>query len=321
MISVIVPVYNVKTYLRKCLDSIVNQTFRDLEILIIDDGSTDGSGDICDEYRKDVRVKVFHTNNRGLSCARNLGLDSASGDWIGFVDSDDWIEPDMYEVLIRKSEETEADVVECGYHADYANASYVYLAIQRTVSNIDAKEALIRGEIGTQVWNKIWRSQFFNDIRFPEGRFFEDIATSYKLVGKATVTGIADNLYHWMQRKSGISQSHDQQNLIDYWLAHKQRYEDLKDSVCEETKAVLLQSCAYAIARTWVWNLKVDCPSEHIDEMNVFVRNNYPTFGCAKWPLSLKATIFLARFKNKAIFFIAYILNQLYRTFKPKYYV
>ena len=119
MISVIVPVYNVKPYLRKCLDSIINQSYRDLEILIIDDGSTDGSGDICDEYRKDDRIKVFHTENRGLSAARNLGLDSASGDWIGFVDSDDWIEPDMYEVLIRKGEETGADVVECGSLFEY----------------------------------------------------------------------------------------------------------------------------------------------------------------------------------------------------------
>lgn len=321
MISIIVPVYNVEPYLRKCLDSILGQTHRDLEILIIDDGSTDGSGKICDEYRYDERVRVFHTENRGLSAARNLGLDSASGDWIGFVDSDDWIEPDMYEVLIRKGEETGADVVECGCHADYTTTSYEHSAIQRTVCGIDAVEALIKGEIRTQVWNKIWRSTLFTDVRFPEGRSFEDVATTYKLVGNATVTGEPEPPYHWIQRKSSISQSHDQQNLIDYWLVHKQRYEDLKDSVCEETKAVLLQLCAYAIARTWVWNLKSECPSEYIDEMNVFTRNNYPAFGYAEWPLSLKMTIFLARFKNKASFSIAYILNQLYRSLKPKYYV
>lgn len=92
MISIIVPVYNVEPYLRKCLDSILDQTYRDLEILIIDDGSTDGSGAICDEYAgKDDRIKVFHTENKGLSAARNLGLDNATADWIGFVDSDDWI--------------------------------------------------------------------------------------------------------------------------------------------------------------------------------------------------------------------------------------
>ena len=321
MISVIVPVYNVEPYLRKCLESVLNQTYRDLEILIIDDGSTDNSGQICDEYKKDERVRVLHTENRGLSAARNLGLDEANGDWIGFVDSDDWIEPDMYEVLLRKAEETGADVVECGCYIDYATTSDEHPAIQRMVSNIEAVEALIKNEVRTQVWNKIWRSHLFTDICFPEGHSFEDVATTYKLVGNATVTGVAENPYHWMQRISSISQSHDQQNLIDYWLAHKQRYEDLKDSVCEETKAVLLQLCAYAIARTWVWNLKSDCPSEYIDKMNGFTRNNYPAFGCAKWPLSLKATIFLARFKNKASFSIAYIFNQLYRSLKPKYYV
>ncbi len=322
MISVIVPVYNVEPYLRKCLDSILVQTYRDLEILIIDDGSTDGSGAICDEYsEKDERIRVSHTDNHGLSAARNLGLDNATGDWIGFVDSDDWIELDMYEVLLRKAEKTGADVVECGCHADYTTTSYEHSAIQKTVSGIDAVEALIRGEIRTQVWNKIWRSNLFSEIRFPEGHSFEDVATTYKLVGNATVTGVAENAYHWMQRISSISQSHDRQNLIDYWLAHKRRYEDLKDSVCEETKAALLQFCAYAIARTWVWNLKSDCPSECINEMNAFTHTNYPSFGYAEWPLHLKMAIFLARRKNTSSFSIAYILNRLYRTLKPKYYV
>lgn len=164
MISVIVPVYNVELYLRKCIDSILAQTYRDLEILVVDDGSTDGSGKICDEYKKDERVRVFHTENRGLSATRNLGLDKATGEWIGFVDSDDWIEPDMYEVLFRKAEETEADVVECGCHADYTTTSYEHRAIQRTVSGIDAVKALIRSEIRTQVWNKIWRRHLFTDI-------------------------------------------------------------------------------------------------------------------------------------------------------------
>ena len=122
MISIIVPVYNVESYLRKCLDSILAQTYRDLEILVVDDGSTDGSGAICDEYAgKDDRIKVFHTENKGLSCARNLGLDSANGDWIGFVDSDDWIELDMYEVLLRKAEKTGADVVECGVYEEHSD--------------------------------------------------------------------------------------------------------------------------------------------------------------------------------------------------------
>ena len=102
LLSVIVPVYNVKDYVERCVDSIINQTYRNLEILIVDDGSTDGSGALCDVLAgRDSRIRVFHTANGGLSAARNVGIDAASGALIGFVDSDDWIEPDMYEFLYR----------------------------------------------------------------------------------------------------------------------------------------------------------------------------------------------------------------------------
>ena len=103
MISIIVPVYRVEPYLRQCIESILGQTYRDIEVLLIDDGSPDHSREICDEYaEKDGRVRVFHTENRGLSAARNLGLQEAKGEYIGFVDSDDWIEPEMYEVLLGR---------------------------------------------------------------------------------------------------------------------------------------------------------------------------------------------------------------------------
>ena len=169
MISVIVPVYNVEPYLRKCLDSIVNQTYRDLEILVIDDGSTDWCGKICDEYAgKDGRIRVFHTENRGLSCARNLGLDNARGEWIGFVDSDDWIETDMYEVLLKRAEETEADIVECGVLEEHPNRTgkrQEYL-----VTGTEAVIMLIHRELSNAVWNKLWKKSCFDKIRFPEGR-------------------------------------------------------------------------------------------------------------------------------------------------------
>ena len=320
MISVIIPVYNVEPYLRKCLDSVVGQTYQDLEILIVDDGSTDGSGKICDEYKKDARVRVFHTENRGLSAARNQGLDEAKGDWIGFVDSDDWIEPDMYELLIERAMETGADVVECGCYTDFASARIERPAIKRTVSGEEAVEALIKDEIRTQVWNKIWKYQLFTEIRFPEGCSFEDVATTYRLIQDTTVTGTPGNYYHWIQRESSISQSHDRQNLIDYWSAHKQRYEDLKGFVSEETSTILLQFCAYAIARTWVWNLKSGCPMEDLVEMSSFAQEHFPPYGDKNWPINLRTTIFLSRFNNKVSFSIAYTMNRLYRTLKLLFY-
>ena len=321
MISIIVPVYNVEPYLRKCLDSILDQTYRDLEILVVDDGSTDGSGKICDDYKKDERVRVFHTENRGLSAARNLGLDNATGDWIGFVDSDDWIEPDMYEVMLRKAEETGADIVECGYIIEYVKKQKKCSAIQKIVPSVETIEALINGKIQTRVWNKIYCGKLFTETRFPDGRCFEDIATTHKLVYNSIVTGCLGFYYHYTQRYSSISQNHDSQNLIDYWLAHKQRYEETKDIVNDETKQVLLKQCASAISRTWVWYLKSDRFPKYINEMNTFARENYPVFGVNGWPIYLRICVFLARYNNTLSYITAYYLNQLYRHYKQKTFI
>lgn len=121
MISIIVPVYQVELFLHRCVDSIRNQTIRDLEILLIDDGSPDRCGEYCDDYaRKDDRIRVFHTDNKGLSAARNLGLREAKGKYIGFVDSDDWIELDIFEVLQTALEDADADVCACSYYIETA---------------------------------------------------------------------------------------------------------------------------------------------------------------------------------------------------------
>lgn len=321
MISVIVPVYNVEPYLAKCLDSILSQTYRDLEILIIDDGSTDGCGQICDEYAKtDSRISVFHIENRGLAAARNYGLDHASGAYIGFVDSDDWIESDMYECLMKRAEETGADVVECGYVLEFATASEKRQAVDQTVVGRDAIEALISGKIKEQVWNKLWKRYLFENVSFPEGRNYEDIATVYKLIRDARVTGTDRFLYHYVQRKTAISHSHDLNNLVDYWSVHRERYEDLKDRVSEESLAKLLQKCAIAITRTWAWYLKSEKAPSQITEIQTFVREHYSCFGSKKWSLQLRAGIFWARFNSSFSFAVAYFLNQMKRLLmKPKY--
>ena len=116
-ISVIVPVYKVEPYLRKCLDSIVNQTYRNLEIILVDDGSPDNCGAICDEYAAgDGRIRVIHQENGGVSSARNAGLSAVTGEWVGWVDSDDWIEPDMYEYLLKNALEQNADIAVCSHY-------------------------------------------------------------------------------------------------------------------------------------------------------------------------------------------------------------
>lgn len=126
-ISIIVPVYKAEPYLRKCIDSILNQTFKDFELILVDDGSPDRCGEICDEYAlKDSRIKIIHKENSGRSSARNVGLDIAQGEYIGFVDSDDWIEPDMYEVLYSKAKIESADIIALNYNCCIGEKKYLW---------------------------------------------------------------------------------------------------------------------------------------------------------------------------------------------------
>lgn len=240
MISVIVPVYNVEPYLRKCLDSIVGQTFRDLEILVIDDGSTDGSGKICDEYaEKDERVRVFHTENRGLSAARNLGLDNASGEWIGFVDSDDWIESDMYEVLLDKALETGADVVECGLCKERDDITIEHKREEMLLSGMEAVEALLCGRLFDYAWDKLWERKCFEELRFPINRVHEDTAITYRAFAEAkTVCSIPQIKYHYVHRPNSLSTTYNIENLIGFWLSVKEQHDFLWNRVNNEAKTI-----------------------------------------------------------------------------------
>lgn len=206
MISVIVPVYKVEPYLRQCVESVLNQTYRDLEILLIDDGSPDRCGEICDEYaRKDNRVRVFHTENRGLSAARNLGLREARGEYIGFVDSDDWIEEEMFEVLLKRIEETGADISECGVWFVYPKRTVEADGLlEKAFTKEEALAALIFNNLKSFAWNKVYRKDLWDGIFFPEGHVFEDVATTYKIIlGAGKVASITRCLYHYRRRTRG----------------------------------------------------------------------------------------------------------------------
>ncbi len=253
MISVIVPVYNVEAYLPKCLDSIVGQTYKDLEILLIDDGSTDRGGEICDRYaQKDPRIRVFHTENHGLAAARNLGLDHAAGSYIAFVDSDDWIEPDMYETLFARAEKTGADVAACGCFLEYAGAVEEIKRSERTMSGTEAVQALLHDEVGTAVWTKLWSARCFENIRFPTGRIYEDTAVVYKLFASSNkICIIEKSMYHYLQREGSLSKVHDMANLTGLWLSNRERYDDLYDLADDTVNQKLLYSCSHSGALTW----------------------------------------------------------------------
>lgn len=319
MISVIIPVYNVEPYLRKCLDSVVNQTYRNLEILVIDDGSTDGSGAICDEYASDRRMRIFHTENRGLSCARNLGLDEAKGEWIGFVDSDDWIEPDMYEALLKRAEETGADIVECGVFREYPGRTVERKKKERKVSGERAVQELLVRELSNAVWNKLWKRRCFETIRFPEERIFEEYSVTYQVFAASdTVSTTGTSKYHYLQRKDSLSRIHDMNNLIGYWRSNKERYEFLEKHDKKSSMKEQLRYCATAVARTWAYYY--DCSlderntyNDTVLEMNAFTKQHIPLFGERDWRLSLRVGVWFPHYNNKLSFRMSWLINRVFK--------
>ena len=331
MVSVIVPVYKVEPYLRQCLESIVNQTYRDLEIILVDDDSPDGCGSICNEYaQKDKRVKVFYIKHLGLSDARNYGVSKAVGKFVSFVDGDDWIEPDMFEILISVANENKADIVNSTFFHEYLGQAVIEPTINTKFVNVtDSVKELIHGRINAGIWGKLYRKECFDNHKFPSGHVFEDTSMLYKLfLNSATVVSIDKPFYHYRQgRNDSITETHTMSNLIDYWLAHKSRYDylvqDARFNTDENTMYKLEQNCAVAIARTWRWcyantaQEREEC-AFHFVEMQGFSAIHYPIFGIKRWPLFLRFSIFMARFNNTFVFALLYYMNQLYRRVKGK---
>ena len=228
-VSVIIPVYNVEAYLREALDSVIGQTYENLEIIVIDDGSTDNSGNICDEYAvKDSRIRVIHQKNNGLSAARNAGLDVMNGDLVVFLDPDDAYLPEYVNTLMDTLIREDADIVVCRY-ISYKESGKLNMDHKRTlwpaighgsISRIEALRALVRNEINFGVWNKIYRRELWNDLRFPEGHVHEDNATTFLVIDLSNkITVIDDVLYLHRQRPGSITHLHTVTNLSDKMLA------------------------------------------------------------------------------------------------------
>lgn len=210
-ISVIVPVYNVEEYITKCLKSICEQTYLNLEIILVDDGSTDESGKICDEFAGgDNRIKVIHKTNGGLSDARNAGLEIATGEWIGFVDSDDYIHEQMYELLAEAMIEEHADIVYCKrvIVRDSVMENYVDSDAKESWLSLNALEKMYQpgfAGMATVAWNKLYKKEIFEHLRFPKGMFFEDNYIIHRVYEKAQkVVFIDRTLYFYMERGGSI---------------------------------------------------------------------------------------------------------------------
>ena len=257
LITLIIPVYNVKPYLRQCLDSAVSQSYGNLEIIVVDDGSTDGSDEICDEYAAiHPQITLFHSENRGVSAARNYGLDhmNRQSQFVAFLDSDDWLEFDAIQKLYDAVGGTHADIVCCRHYIVDNNDQKSNCSFGDNVlieGNRILKDFLTKIQIGQTAWNKLYSVDLFASIRYPVGMFFEDIATTYKCVSLAQrIVVIPNRLYHYRIRRNSLSRDYSMKSLIDYWEAYYGQYKTLsaiiQDSECLQ---ILTQGCLLAVNR------------------------------------------------------------------------
>lgn len=240
LLSVIVPVYNSEVYIKECLTSILNQSIADLEILIIDDGSTDHSFEICKEFGKsDTRVNIISQKNSGPSVARNVGLDSANGKYIGFVDSDDWLDQDMYEQLYLNLVKYDADIAMCGYYTIYGVDDIRLRHCSDRIVVMNPAEMLSEyidwNLIGAAVWSKIYKRELFRNLRFPKnimGR--EDAFVMPRLLGAAKRgVHIGTPKYHYRIRPEGLYRREFNESKLTWPAVEKELIIYLKDTYPE----------------------------------------------------------------------------------------
>lgn len=262
LISVIIPMYNVETYIKRCIKSVISQSYDNLEIIIIDDGSTDQSFAICQQLsQKDTRIKLFHQENAGVSSARNRGIKEATGEWISFVDSDDWIEEDFYDSFFNRMKAVDADIYMIGFQYAYENGAVrqgneVY---DMVYSNIEALSLLCEDKITSHLWNKLFRKEVFQNICFPDGKSYEDVWVMHTLfLNASNIASISKYKYNYFMRTDSIV--HTNVNIMDAYQAQYQRFTMLDREIktgrtelknAKQSCLVLLANAAYHVIYTF----------------------------------------------------------------------
>lgn len=220
MLSVIIPVYNIEKYIEKCVRSVLAQTYADLEIILVDDGSPDGSGNICEMLKEqEPRIRVIHKENGGLSDARNAGLDAAVGEYISFIDGDDYIHPQMYEIMLDNLRKEDADIVcckfkrvtaeeNCPFDMPNCKAAYVVLNAAEALTNLQT--------VDVTACNKVYKRKIFDNLRFPFGRYHEDEWTIHRILyGCGRIIAIDAELYYYVSRSGSITHTVSEKRLTD----------------------------------------------------------------------------------------------------------
>lgn len=261
LVSVIIPVYKVEQYLERCVRSVTSQTYDNLEILLIDDGSPDRCGEMCDSFAaEDRRIRVIHQKNGGLSAARNTGIDASSGQWLFFIDSDDFIHRDCIGKLLAAAETSGADIASCGFEKteDDTIRGDVRFPATEVISRDEAMRRLFLEEDTSFAWGKIYRRELFQGIRFPEGRTFEDLATTHLLVNRCrAVACVSAPYYGYFQNPASISHALNAESQYNMLLAWIDRYR-----FCHENYRQLEKRCLAQMAHYYLLVFSYSCPGE-----------------------------------------------------------
>ena len=256
LISIIVPVYNAEKYLDQCIESIITQTYKKLEIFLIEDGSPDNCGSICDSWaKKDARIKVFHVDNGGSARARNIGLLHAKGKYIGFVDADDFLIPSMYEILYQLATNSSAEITECGYYKVTSDVMYNSLnnLEVKTIRSFNTAEALLENVRDTAVqqvvWNKLYLKRVIGNTFFTEGKYIDDEFWTYKIIGSSKkIVSTNEKLYCYRQQEASVMHQSFSLKRMDALEAKLQRLKYIEEgfpSIVSEAKCNLYFTCIY----------------------------------------------------------------------------
>lgn len=301
-ISVIVPVYRVEPYLRRCVDSILSQTFTDFELILVDDGSPDNCGTICDEYAlKDSRVLVIHKQNGGLSDARNAGIDIAQGNYLTFVDSDDWVHPHYLELLIQAIQNSGAAVSVCGFQKvdTHSQDSSRRPNTVPTPAVMGAEDFFLQHQWDfNYAWGKLYRQEYFAEVRYPVGKNFEDTFTTYKILfAGRRVAFIDHSLYYYFYNPEGISHSRwtPSELVVMEGIREQIRYyrEHGYQRALEKEKWLYVNHYAYQISRIRENREDFKQNASYLrrlrKEMMKLVRENPEKYGYRKMPQCYEA--------------------------------
>jgi glycosyltransferase involved in cell wall biosynthesis len=303
-ISVIIPVFNTAEYLERCLQSVLAQSHFDLEVILIDDGSTDGSSQLCDQFaHTDQRVQVVHQANAGLSAARNVGLDRASGDYIGFVDSDDWIEPDMYSYLLDQLQQADADIAEIVLEVAMSASHQMRKTVEQ-LQVFTGEDILIHyfehNEFG--IWLRLYKRQVLADVRFDLGRINEDVVAGFLALSNAKRLVFSNQpKYYYFSNPIGISESPLRARDLDLLYAGD-RLDDLTANTTNQHLRRLVLTKKYRSPFTLLVKMTLFGCNVELDEqqtrlqLRAQVREHYSFLMKSQMPLNRKILLTGCRF-------------------------